>query len=103
MNQTNVLLVCAEPAQLAHVRAAVDAVRGQPHRLDTVATLAEALAAVRSGRVEALLLDLNLPDSTGVTTFLRLQPRATGIPIVVLVSPQHEDHGKQSFERGALD
>ena len=65
--------------------------------------MAEALAEVRTGRVEALLLDLNLPDSTGVTTFLRLQPRATGVPIVVLVAPQEEDLGKQSVERGALD
>ena len=103
MNQTNVLLVCAEPAQVVHVRAAVEAVRGQPHRLETVGTMAEALAEVRTGRVEALLLDLNLPDSTGVTTFLRLQPRATGVPIVVLVAPQEEDLGKQSVERGALD
>jgi diguanylate cyclase (GGDEF)-like protein/PAS domain S-box-containing protein len=53
--------------------------------------------------VEALLLDLNLPDSTGVTTFLRLQPRAAGVPIVVLVAPQEEDLGKQSVDRGALD
>jgi diguanylate cyclase (GGDEF)-like protein/PAS domain S-box-containing protein len=103
MNQTHVLLVCAEPAQQAHVRAAVDAVRGQPHRLKTVDTMTAALAEVRTGRVEALLLDLNLPDSTGVTSFLRLQPRASGIPIVVLVAPQEEDLGKQSVDRGALD
>jgi len=103
MSQTHVLLACAEPEHQARVRAAVDAVRGQPHRLEIVATLEEALAAVRTGRVEAMLLDLNLPDSRGVTTFLRLQPRANGIPIVVLVASQEEESGKQAVDRGALD
>jgi diguanylate cyclase (GGDEF)-like protein/PAS domain S-box-containing protein len=103
MSQTNVLLACAEPEHQARVRAAVDAVRGRPHRLEIVPTLEDALAAVRSGRIEAVLLDLELPDSRGVTTFLRLQPRANGIPIVVLVSSQEEDAGKQAVDRGALD
>jgi len=103
MSQTHVLLACAEPEHQARVRAAVDAIRGQPHRLEIVATLEEALAAVRTGRVEALLLDLDLPDSRGVATFLRLQPRANGIPIVVLVSSQEEESGKQAVDRGALD
>jgi diguanylate cyclase (GGDEF)-like protein/PAS domain S-box-containing protein len=81
----------------------VDGVRGQPYRLEIVGTLADALTAIRAGRVDAVLLDLNLPDSLGVTTFLRLQPKATSIPIVVLVAEQDEDLGKQTVDRGALD
>jgi diguanylate cyclase (GGDEF)-like protein/PAS domain S-box-containing protein len=103
MSHTNVLLVSAETADHAGVRAAIDAVRGQPYRLEVVGTLADALAAVRAGRVDAILLDLNLPDSLGVTTFLRLQPKATSIPIVALVAEQDEDLGKQAVDRGALD
>jgi diguanylate cyclase (GGDEF)-like protein/PAS domain S-box-containing protein len=103
MSHTNVLLVSADTADHAGVRAAMDAIRGQPYRLEIVGTLADALAAIRAGRVEALLLDLFLPDSVGVTTFLRLQPKATSIPIVVLVAVHDEDLGRQAVDRGALD
>ena len=103
MSYTNVLLVSADTADHASIRAAVDGVRGQPYHLEIAGTLADALAAVRAGRVDAVLLDLNLPDSLGVTTFLRLQPKATSIPIVVLVAEQDEDLGKQTVDRGALD
>jgi diguanylate cyclase (GGDEF)-like protein/PAS domain S-box-containing protein len=103
MSSTNVLLACAEAEQEAVVRAALDAVRGRPYRLDAVGSLADALVAIRSGSVDAVLLDLNLPDSLGVTTFLRLQPKATNIPIVLLVAPHEEELGRQAVERGALD
>jgi diguanylate cyclase (GGDEF)-like protein/PAS domain S-box-containing protein len=103
MSHTNVLLVSAEVADHAAVRAAVEGVRGQPYRLETTTTLADALAAIKAGHVDAVILDLNLPDSLGVTTFLRLQPKATNIPIVTLVAEQDEDLGKQTVDRGALD
>jgi diguanylate cyclase (GGDEF)-like protein/PAS domain S-box-containing protein len=103
MSHTNVLLVSAEPADHAALRAALDAIRGQPYRLDAVGSLAEALAAVRTGRIDAVVLGLNLPDSLGVTTLLRLQPKATNVPIVVLVAERDEDLGKQAVDRGALD
>jgi len=103
MSHTNVLLVSADTADHAGVSTAMDAIRGQPYRLEIVGTLADAFAAVRSGRVDAVLLDLNLPDSLGVTTFLRLQPKATTLPIVVLVAEPDEDLGKQAVDRGALD
>jgi diguanylate cyclase (GGDEF)-like protein/PAS domain S-box-containing protein len=103
MNAMNVLLVSAEAADHDGIRAALDAIRGQPYRLETVESLAAALVAVRDARVDAVLLDLNLPDSLGITTFLRLQPKATHIPVVALVAEQDEDLGKQAVDRGALD
>ena len=103
MSQTSVLIVTAEPADQAEVGTALDAIRGQPYRLETAASLADGLTAARSGRIDAILLDLNLPDSLGVTTFLRLQPKATHVPIIALVAEQDEDLGKQVVERGALD
>jgi Amt family ammonium transporter len=91
MTYTNVLLTCAQPADVANVRVALDAIHGRPYRLEVTATIAEALAAVRTGRVEAVLLDLNL------------QPKTTNIPVVVLVDERDEDLGRQAVARGALD
>ena len=101
--KTNVLLASAEAGQEARIRAAIEAVPGRPYELSTVGTLADTLAAVRGGNVDAVLIDLNLPDSTGVTTFLRLQPKVASIPVIALVAAQEEDLGKQVVERGALD
>jgi DNA-binding response OmpR family regulator len=103
MSHTNVLLVSADRADHAAVREALDGIRGQPYRLEMAGSLAEALAAVRTGRIGAVVLALNLPDSFGVTTLLRLQPKSTNVPIVVLVAERDEDLGKQAVDRGALD
>jgi diguanylate cyclase (GGDEF)-like protein/PAS domain S-box-containing protein len=100
---TNVLLICAEPGGQASVRTALEAIRGRPYRLEVVGTLADGIAAVRAGRVEAILIDLNLPDSLGIATFLRLQPKVTSLPTVVLVAEDDEELGKQAVDRGALD
>jgi diguanylate cyclase (GGDEF)-like protein/PAS domain S-box-containing protein len=100
---TNVLLVTAESGQEPRIRAAIEAVPGRPYEISTVRTLADALVAVRSGNVDAVLLDLDLPDSAGIATFLRLQPKLASIPVVVLIGAQKDDLGKQAVERGALD
>jgi PAS domain S-box-containing protein len=43
------------------------------------------------------------PDSLGITTFLRLQPKAGHLPVIVLVGQLDEDLGLEAVERGALD
>ncbi len=61
------------------------------------------MARVRQGRIDAIILDLDLPDSSGLTTFLRIQPKATRLPIVVLVDETDEELGRDAVTRGALD
>jgi diguanylate cyclase (GGDEF)-like protein/PAS domain S-box-containing protein len=103
MPSANVLLVSAQPSDKARVASAFAAIRGQPYRLEVTSTLAEALARMKHGRIDAVLLDLNLPDSAGLTTFLRAQPKATEVPIIVLVSEAQDDMGPDAVARGALD
>jgi diguanylate cyclase (GGDEF)-like protein/PAS domain S-box-containing protein len=103
MSSATVLLISAQPADQARVRSALESIRGQPYQLETVGTLADALARVRQGRIDAIMLDLNLPDSTGLTTFLRIQPKATQLPIVVLVNEDDEELARDAVSRGALD
>jgi FixJ family two-component response regulator len=50
-----------------------------------------------------VLLDLNLPDSAGLTTFLRVQPKAPHIPVVVITDLADDDLGRNAVDRGALD
>jgi diguanylate cyclase (GGDEF)-like protein/PAS domain S-box-containing protein len=103
MTTATVLLISAAPREQAEVRAALESIHGRPYRLEVVASLADGLAKLKVGRLDAILLDLDLPDSRGATSFLRIQPKATNIPIVALVGDQDEDIGHDVLKRGALD
>jgi diguanylate cyclase (GGDEF)-like protein/PAS domain S-box-containing protein len=103
MTPTTVLLISSRSDEHAEVRAALEAIRGQPFRLEIATTLADALIRIRQGGIQAMLLALNLSDSSGLTTFLRVQPKATNLPIIVLVDAANEDLATSAVERGALD
>jgi diguanylate cyclase (GGDEF)-like protein/PAS domain S-box-containing protein len=51
--------------------------------------------------VAAVLVDLCLPDSTGMETFDRLFRAAPQIPILILTAVQDEDIAKMAVQRGA--
>jgi diguanylate cyclase (GGDEF)-like protein/PAS domain S-box-containing protein len=52
-------------------------------------------------RVAAILVDLFLPDSSGMETFDRLFQVAPQIPILILTAVQDEDIAKMAVQRGA--
>jgi PAS domain S-box-containing protein len=52
--------------------------------LEVVGELSAGLERLEIGDVDAVLLDLNLPDSSGVETFNRVRACAPNIPIVLL-------------------
>src|SRR6202040_3989719 len=51
--------------------------------------------------ISAVLVDLFLPDSTGIETFDRLFQAAPQIPILILTAAQDEDIAKMAVQRGA--
>jgi diguanylate cyclase (GGDEF)-like protein/PAS domain S-box-containing protein len=52
-------------------------------------------------RIAAVLVDLNLPDSSGIATFDRLLQAAPQIPILILTAAQDKDIAKLAVQRGA--
>jgi diguanylate cyclase (GGDEF)-like protein/PAS domain S-box-containing protein len=103
MASATVLLIDASMDEERLFREELALVRDQPFTLEVARSLAEGLAQLRQRRFDVILLDLNLPDSLGLTTFLRLQPRAGLQPIIVLVGQGDEDVGTEAVEHGALD
>ena len=53
--------------------------------------------------LEAVLVDLFLPDSQGIETFDRIFRAAPHIPILVLCTSHHEDIARAAMQRGAQD
>jgi diguanylate cyclase (GGDEF)-like protein/PAS domain S-box-containing protein len=54
-------------------------------------------------RIDAVVVDLSLPDSSGIETFDRLFQAAPQIPILVLVAARDEDIAKAAVQRGAQE
>ncbi len=103
MQSATVLLISACKEDQARLSVVLAGIRGEPFRLEVAESLADGLSRVKQGRVDAIVLDVTLPDSTGLTTFLRIQPKAPHVPIVVAVDATNEDVGREAVERGALD
>ncbi|HKE43289.1 MAG TPA: EAL domain-containing protein [Steroidobacteraceae bacterium] len=98
-----VLLIDASPDDQRMIREELAEIPGRPYVLEIATTLSAGLLRLKRGGVDVILLDLSLPDSIGLTTFLRLQPKAHDIPIVVLIGRNDAELGAEVVARGALD
>lgn len=75
----------------------------EPFDVKNARTLAEGIASAEWFHPEMILVDLNLPDSTGYETFLRVQAQAGGVPIVVLTGLDDDNTALQAVKDGAQD
>jgi diguanylate cyclase (GGDEF)-like protein/PAS domain S-box-containing protein len=98
-----VLLIADDPAVAGVIQEALAAASDGLFIVEWVRRLSDGLERVSKGGIEAVLLDLFLPDSQGVDTFGTLSLAAPGVPILVLVGLSDEDIAKEAVERGAQD
>ncbi|HYL83404.1 MAG TPA: response regulator [Candidatus Angelobacter sp.] len=69
-----------------------------------VATLAEAMLSLAPGCAnQVILLDLGLPDSSGLHTLQRIMPLARDATVVVMTAIQDEELGIAAIREGAHD
>lgn len=98
------LIVDDDTVDVALLRDQLSTVRrSPPFRVESVGRLADALRRVRSRDVDVILLDLGLPDSSGLDGVERLCSQAPEVPVVVLTGQQDEDTGLSAVQQGAQD
>src|SRR3954469_19752702 len=97
-----VLLVEDDEAFAAFLTAAL-AGSPTPVHLTAATDLASALQHVRDDAVDAVLLDLNLPDSEGLATLGALVALAPHLPIVVLTGLDDGPIAGEALRLGAED
>jgi two-component system, cell cycle sensor histidine kinase and response regulator CckA len=68
-----------------------------------VTRLSDAINTLEKLRVDAAIVDLNLPDSTGIETLRRLRDRWPDVAVVVLTGDATEDLRSMALREGALD
>src|SRR5438309_12124166 len=78
-----VLLVEDNPGDARLIEVALAEARWTQFELERVDTLAAALARASQGGIDVMLLDLSLPDSSGIQTLREAYAQAREIPIVV--------------------
>ena len=66
-------------------------------------TLAKGLARIHQGGIDTILLDLNLGDSEGLSTFESTRANAGPTPVIVLTHVDDESLAATTLQRGAQD
>lgn len=76
-----------------------------PFKIKTARTGEEALATAQSMRVDVVLLDVMMPDMSGVTVcgHLRATPQLRNIPIVMLTALDDYATRRKAIQAGATD
>jgi two-component system sensor histidine kinase/response regulator len=74
-----------------------------PFSLEVANSLATALARLRRGGIDVLLLDLGLPDSSGVSTFTSLHAQIPTLPIIVFSGFGDQSLALKVVQQGAQD
>lgn len=72
-------------------------------RLETAENLLATLAILQRSPIDALILDLNLPDSAGIPTLERVLQHHPDLAVVVLTGDNDEDQAIHALEAGAQD
>ncbi|MDY3561453.1 sigma-54 dependent transcriptional regulator [Gemmata sp. JC673] len=97
----HVLLIDDDPELLAdQVRHAFPL---PANRVEVARTGAEGVAQVRAERPDAVLLDLRLPDRTGLEVFEEIRALDARVPVVFVTLSKAADAAIEAMRRGALD
>jgi diguanylate cyclase (GGDEF)-like protein/PAS domain S-box-containing protein len=78
-------------------------IKEESFSLGTCDNLAEGLELLKEGDFDLLLLDLNLPDSEGISTLHSVFSFSPHIPIIVFSAISDEDIALQTVREGAQD
>ena len=101
-NSAEILLVEDNPADADFVRLRL--LESQPNlNIFNVNRLADALTKLEQNTPELVLLDLNLPDSRGAETFLRVIGKAPKVPVVILSGQDDEELAVKALHQGVQD
>ncbi len=78
-------------------------VTGTHFHLETAHNLAASIERLGAGDIDLVLLDLTLPDSTGLASFTSLKSHAHDVPIIILSGMDDETLAVNAVHAGAED
>jgi len=98
-----ILLVEDNPGDARLTKELLKEVSAEQIEVEHAKRLSEATDILSLSNADAVLLDLGLPDSNGIDTFVKLHDSAPQTPIVVLSGTKDEDIAVKTVHLGAQD
>ncbi len=98
-----VLLVEDNPGDARLLQVGLTEEAGDAFEVKWVQTLEDAVRHVATDFIDAVVLDLNLPDSSGFETFARMHAAADDVPVLVLTGLEDDTIGLKTIQQGAQD
>ena len=99
----NIMLVEDNPGDARLIGELLKDVRGGRYQLDHVGRLSEGAEHIKRGPVDVVLLDLGLPDCSGLDGLTAVKGFADQVPIVVLTGLDDEAVAVAAVKTGAQD
>jgi GAF domain-containing protein/CheY-like chemotaxis protein len=102
-DEIKVLLIEDNSADAFLIEVALATVKDVTFTMESAERLSSGLKRLAAGGIDAVLLDLQLPDSAGFDTFLQAQAHAPQVPIIVLSGADSEALAVRAVREGAQD
>lgn len=96
-----ILIITADAEDAAILQNVLNKAKDGPFILEWQQSLADALASLQTGCIDAILTDLSLPDSQGIETFDQLFACVPQTPIMTLSEVDDEALAIEAVEHGA--
>jgi two-component system cell cycle response regulator len=103
MEHIKLLLIEDDPADTELFRDIVSDLRHETIDITCTNRLSSAFKHLEGGKIEVILTDLDLPDSHGLDTVVRINEQFLDVPVIVLSGFDHEDLAIESVKSGAQD
>ena len=98
-----VLLVEDNPGDSRLIKELLSDTSSSTFEIETTERLSDALTILPERRFDVILLDLSLPDSTGLETLIKAQAQVPQLAIIVLTGLDDELKAVEAVRRGAQD
>ncbi len=101
MHPLKALVIEDNPVDAVLIKGLLAKSTSPTYDVEVVPQLPAGLERLARGRTDVILLDLTLPDSEGLETFIRVHESAAAIPIVVLTGLDDLHLAAKAVECGA--
>ncbi len=98
-----VLLVEDSPTEAMLIQASLSDVEEVTFEIQHTTSLADTQAALSQQHYDIVVLDLTLPDCSGIETFIRLRESCPGTPVVILTANTSKKTALETVKLGAQD
>jgi glutamate dehydrogenase (NAD(P)+) len=102
-NSVSVLLIEDNPVHVRLVQGLLSEARSPSFKLTTAENLNAGLKRLDQGNIDLVLLDLTLPETQDLETFIRVRARVPRVPIVILTGLDDIRLAAKAVEAGAED